>query len=137
MWPKGGIQLTLSQASREIFDDARSLYDSAIERLDAADVRDAAEEAWGATKRATDALVLALTGTEPGGMPGTTVELRRLIPQHPQVESLVGQYANAREFLHGQRFYMDITELLGDTERRIRGTIDYVRTAEELAASEE
>ena len=127
--------MTLSQASREIFDDARALYHSAFERLEAGDIRDAAEKAWGATKCATDALILSWTGAEPGGMPGTTVELRRLIPRHPEVESLLGQYLIARDFLHGYCFYMGMIEPLEDTERRIRGTIDYIRIAEELADS--
>ena len=33
--------------------------------LEAGDLRDAAEKAWGATKRATDALILRYTGREP------------------------------------------------------------------------
>ena len=129
--------MTLSQASREIFDDAGALYQSAIERLEVGDIRDAAEKAWGANKRATDALVLSLTGTEPGGMPGTTVELRRLITQHPEIESLIGQYLIARDFLHSYCFYMGMIEPLDDTERRIRGTIDYIRAAEEARRERE
>ena len=48
-----------------LFADARSLYDDAIEMLDQGKIRNAAERAWGATKRATDALVLAREGEEP------------------------------------------------------------------------
>ena len=44
---------------REIFEDARFMHRSALERLDAQDIRDAADKAWCATKRATDALILA------------------------------------------------------------------------------
>ena len=44
---------------RFLFADARTLYDDAIEMLDQGKIRNAAEKAWGATKRATDALVLA------------------------------------------------------------------------------
>ena len=56
----------------QIFQDARELQASAVERLDHGDlqadalemlaqggVRDALEKSWGAAKRATDALVLA------------------------------------------------------------------------------
>ena len=50
---------------RFLFSDARTLYDDAIEMLDQGKVRNAAEKAWGATKRATDALVLAREGEEP------------------------------------------------------------------------
>ena len=41
---------------QEIFDDARLMHSEALERLAAGDIRDAAEKAWCATKRATDAL---------------------------------------------------------------------------------
>ena len=51
--------MTMAVTIRETFDDARRLYDSAMERLDAGDVRDAAEKAWCAARRATEALVLA------------------------------------------------------------------------------
>ena len=50
----------------EIFADARAMQAQALQRLEQGDVRDAAEKAWCATKRATDALVLARTGEEPG-----------------------------------------------------------------------
>ena len=43
----------------EIFADARAMQAQALQRLEQGDVRDAAEKAWCATKRATDALVLA------------------------------------------------------------------------------
>ena len=45
-----------------LFSDARTLYGDAIEMLGQGKIRNAAEKAWGATKRATDALVLAREG---------------------------------------------------------------------------
>ncbi len=48
-----------------LFDDARELYDDALEMLELGRLRNAAEKAWCATKRATDALILARTGQEP------------------------------------------------------------------------
>ena len=48
-----------------IFDDARSLHAEALRLLEAGDIRDAAEKAWCATKRAIDALILERTGEEP------------------------------------------------------------------------
>ena len=41
-------------------------------------IRDALEKSWGATKRATDALVLARTGEEPELTPETGAALRML-----------------------------------------------------------
>ena len=64
----------------EIFTDARALQADALEMLAQGKVRNAAEKAWGATKRATDALVLARTGDEPERTPQTSTELRHLGP---------------------------------------------------------
>ena len=46
----------------ELFNDAWSLYQEAINLLEAGNLRLAAEAAWGASKRASDALILARTG---------------------------------------------------------------------------
>ena len=48
-----------------IFADARAVHADALRLLATGDIRDAAEKAWCATKRATDALILARTGVEP------------------------------------------------------------------------
>lgn len=45
----------------ELFADARHVQSEALKLLAGADVRDAAEKAWCATRRATEALVLAGT----------------------------------------------------------------------------
>ena len=88
----------------EIFADAHGLYESAIERLEAGDIRDAADKAWCAIKRASDALILARTGNEPEKSPVTTRELRRLGNRDPDVAPLVNQYAAARlDFTHFKR----------------------------------
>ena len=47
-----------------IFADAWNLYSSALQRLEAGDVRDAAEKAWAATLGSTIALILSCTGEE-------------------------------------------------------------------------
>ena len=51
---------------REIFADARALQADALEMLAQGRVRNAAEKAWGATKRATNALMLARTWRRAG-----------------------------------------------------------------------
>ena len=51
----------------EIFADARILQADALEMLAQGKFRNAAEKAWGAAKRATDALVLARTATNRSG----------------------------------------------------------------------
>ena len=61
-----------------VFADAWALYADAIEILELGKPRIAAEVAWGATKRATDALILARTGRMPSGTGQTSGGLRSL-----------------------------------------------------------
>ena len=119
---------------REIFADAHSMYEDAIERWVAGDVRDAAEKAWCATKRATDALILARTGELPETTGMTSAGIRLLGEVDRAVENLVGRYYTRIGHLHGECFYEGKCATQ-DTERRIRETIDYIRDAEALAFS--
>ena len=116
----------------EIFDDAKAQHLSALERLEAGDIRDAAEKAWGATKQATDALILARTGEEPGTTALTSDGLDALAREDSRVKSLVGRYYSRISQLHGQGFYNGRCGS-PETERRIRETADYIRDAEQLA----
>ena len=97
-------------------------------------MRDAAEKAWCATKRATDAMVLALTGEEPLKSTETSLELRKLEVTHQGVGGLVGRYYTRQSILHGECFYLGLCEPLEATERRIQETLDYIADAERLAA---
>ena len=118
---------------REVFADAHGLYESAIERLEAGNIRDAADKAWCAVKRASDALILARTGNEPEKSPVTTRELRRLGNQDSAVFPLISRYCTVRDLLHGDCFYLGLCEPLDDTERLIRGAIDFIQDAELLS----
>ena len=117
----------------EIFADARAVHDSALRVLEEGDIRDAAEKAWGATKRATDALILARTGEEPEKTPQTSIELGRLVAQDNAVRPLVGRYFSRQSQLHGDCFYLGLCEPISETERRIRETAAYISDAEDLA----
>ena len=117
---------------QELFADARAMYDSALERWDAGDIRDSAEKAWCATKRATDALILARTGEEPETTGMTSTSIRLLGEHNSAIENLVGRYYTRIGHLHGECFY-DGRCASRDTERRIRETIDYIQDAEALA----
>ena len=117
----------------EVYQDARALYQDALEELDRGKVRNAAEKAWGATKRATDALILARTGEEPSTTRGTSRGLHALVLEDPQIESLVGRYHTRADYLHGQCFYDGMCEPVEDVERRIRETAAYISDAEDLA----
>ena len=118
---------------REIFADAHAMYESSLEQMSKGDIRDAAEKAWCATLRATNALLLAKTGEEPEKTPETSGRLDRLARMEPQVKGLGGRYYSRQQRLHGDCFYSGIMEYSDEVERRIRETIDYITDAEALA----
>ena len=119
-----------------VFQDSWVLYEDALEELSRGELRNAAEKAWGATKRATDALILARTGEETVTTRDTSRTLHILALQDPRVESLVGRYHTRADFLHGQCFYDGMCEPSEDVERRIRETDVYISDAEGLATAE-
>ena len=120
---------------KEIFADARFMYSQGLERLERGHVRDAAEKAWCATKRATDALVLARTGAEPEVPRESAQGLRNLQAEDPAVRpyNLRSRYYTRQAVLHGECFYSGHCAPLDETERLIRETIDYIVAAEALA----
>ena len=116
---------------KEIFDDARAVHAEALQRLEAADIRDAAEKAWCATERATEALIMARIGEEPGPTGMTSDLLDNLARQSDAVNSLLGRYYSRISQLHGQCFY--VGHCNDQTQRRIRETAAYISDAERLA----
>lgn len=125
--------MVLTGRVAEIFADSHQLYSDALDRLSDGDVRDAAEKAWGATLRATDALIIARTGTEPERTPQTSVALRTLAAEDSAVRPLVSRYYSRQGILHGDCFYLGLCEPIPETVRRIRETISYIQEAERLA----
>ena len=113
-----------------IFADAWALYADAIEILALGKSRIAGEVAWGATKRAADALILARTGREPSGTGRTSAEMNSLGRRNPGVAPISALYKRRILKLHGRCFYLGICE---DTEILIRETADFIRDAERLA----
>jgi hypothetical protein len=116
-----------------IFADARSVHADALRLLEAGDVRDAAEKAWCATKRATDALILARTEEEPQISSETSRGLATLATQDQAFRRLRRRYHSRQSTLHGDCFYLGICEPFDDVERRIRQTADYITDAERLS----
>ena len=116
-----------------IFTDARSLHADALRLLEAGDTRDAAEKAWCATKRATDALILARTDEAPQFSPDTSRGLVQLASADNAINSLVGRFYSRQGHLHGTCFYQGVCEPINEIERRIRQTADYINDAERLA----
>jgi hypothetical protein len=111
----------------ELFADAREVHAQAVQRLEYGDIRDAAEKAWCATKRATDALILARTKEQPRTTARTTDELDDLAHREPEARSLQARYYSRLSQLHGACFYDGRCNR--HTERRIRETEQYITDA--------
>ena len=116
-----------------LFADARELYDDALEMLAQDRLRNAADKAWCATKRATDALILARTGDEPRTSGQTERMIRQLRGQDPTLEPLRQRYGCRQSFLQDACFYDGIMEPEDDIIADVRDTIDYIQDAEEMA----
>ena len=121
----------------EIFDDAYALYREAIGELERGNIRKSAEKAWGATLRATKALILARIGREFDGARGLTKAFEEIVPQDKEIEEkLEGRYFTRESLLHGHCFYDGICEPQEHIERRIRETNLYIEDARRLALTE-
>ena len=114
------------------FDDAWEQYRSALERLEAGDVRDACGKAWNATRAAAEAAVLAHNGDIT-----TTTHIssnfRRLSRANGYTD-LPARYSERAQYLHIEGCYYGIVyddhilELIRET--------DYlIRQAEQLAGT--
>jgi len=121
---------------KEIFDDAYSLYREAIGEMERGNIRESAEKAWGATLRATKALVLAKTGKESDGAIGLTKAFIELIREDRGMEELEGRYFTRESLLHGHCFYDGTCGPQDQIERRIRETNLYIEDAKRLALGE-
>lgn len=125
---------TVEANAARIFEDARHMRDAALERMAVGDVRDAAEKAWCATVRATEALVLARTGQEPGTSTAAGRRLNAISVNDPSLMNLRLRYADRQNVLHGECFYHDYCQPVV-TEQLIHETADFIRDAERLAQS--
>ena len=121
------------ERTSEIFSDARVLYSDAMEMLEMGKLRNAAEKAWGATKRATDALILARTGREPRSSGQTIRGIRSLGRTSAEFRQMELRCTNRAQVLHGLCFYDGNCEPSDLTRRDVRETIDYIEDAESLA----
>ena len=122
-----------SQRAQYLIDDAWSLQQDALDMLSQGRIRNAAEKAWGATKRATDALILERSGREPGTTGITYRSIRGLRHQSADLESLANRYSQRMQDLHGAVFYDGIVDPEEPIIRDIHATADYIRDADQLA----
>ncbi len=125
---------TTTDRVTELFEDAQVLYGNALEMLRQGRLRNAAEKAWGATKRSTDALVLARTGNEPQSAGGARRALLRLSNNAPAFETFQGQYNTRAALLHINCFYDGNCEPEPEMTALILATESYIQDARNLAA---
>ena len=125
---------TTTDRVSELFADAHSLYADALEMLAQDRLRNAAEKAWGATKRSTDAMVLARTGQEPQSAGQARRALLRMRNDGPEFVSFHGDYSIRSELLHVNCFYDGNCEPEAEMTALIQATDSYIQDAVNLAA---
>ena len=119
--------------TKEIFDDARAMHAAALDRLDAGDIRDAAEKAWCAARRAAEALILAQTGDAPSTTSQVSGGIRALGLQGGRLISLRNRFGAYARFLHGDCFYDGNCEPHASISEMVRETRRYIQDAEDAA----
>ena len=115
---------------KALLDDAWEQYRSAVERLDAGDVRDACGKAWNATRAASEAAVLAHQGNT-----ATTINISsglRFLARKYDRPNISAGYAQRAQYLHNDACYYGACDN-DDIPDLIQGTADYIRAAQELA----
>ena len=127
---------TTTDRVTELFNDARALYGDALDMLAQDKIRNAAEKAWGATKRSTDAMVLARTGTEPQSAGQARRALLRMRNDGPGYVAFHGEYSIRSELLHVNCFYDGNCEPEAEMAALIRATDSYIQDAINLAAAQ-
>ncbi len=126
---------TTTDRITELFADAQSLYGDALDMLDLGKLRNAAEKAWGATKRSTDAMVLARTGHEPQSAGQARRALLRMSNDGLEFLRFHGLYSIRSELLHVNCFYDGNCEPEAEMTALIRATDSYIEQARDLASA--
>ena len=119
----------------ELFTDARQVQSQAVERLETGNICNAPGKAWCATKRATNALILARTGYEPLSTTATSDHLDDLCHLMPEIQRLQDHYYIRIHHLHDICFRSGHCN--NQTEHRIMETFAYINDAENLARTED
>ena len=117
----------------EIFADAYALHASALERLDAGDIRDAAGKAWCATKTGYRRLDTGAPGQEPRTTNQTSSGIRALGRESVELEPLRMRFSDVAHHLHSNCFYDGNCGPEDVTAELIHGVAGYISNAESLA----
>ena len=123
---------TAETEAAAVFADAQDVLNSAFAQISAGDLRDAAEKAWCATVRATEALILVRTGEAPHTSTTAGRRLRALSETDASLGNIRLRYLERQAILHGDCFYHGYCEP-SETERLIRETAGYIEDARRLA----
>ena len=113
--------------AEDFMKDAEDMIGKAIKEMEV-DIRNAAEKAWAATVRATDALVLAKTGTKPKVMSERRRKLGELILKEPEIDEakIWDRFHSRSDVLHSSCFYEGICEPKELIKKKIVETRDYI-----------
>ena len=116
-----------------IFGDARTLNDDALAQMQQGHLRNAAEKAWGAARRAAAALILSRSGSAPRTAGQAARSIRALARSDPALTDFADGYFFRQSFLHGKCFYDGVCEPASEVIFYIQTTLGYIQTAETLA----
>ena len=125
--------MTMTADVARIFADARLMHGAALTLMNTGDIRDAAEKAWCATKRAADGIVTARTGEEPTTSTGTGRGLDRIKRAEPEFADFHSLYFRRQAALHGLCFYYGICDPIEEIIQFIQDTENVIVEAERLA----
>ena len=126
---------TTTDRVSELFADAQLLYSDALEMLAQEKLRNAAEKAWGATKRSTDAMVLARTGQAPQSKGKLGSVLLGLGGRTPAIGTFHGQYSTRAQLLYLNCVCDANCEPEEEMTALIRATDSYIQEARNLASA--
>jgi len=120
----------------KLIQDAKDLLKKARAELEV-NIRDAAENAWEATVRATDAVILERRGfvpTGPTAMPDRRRALHEIHGKEPIIRKreILERFYIREGMLHGSCFCEGICDPIDEVKRRIVETRDYIEDVRKL-----
>ena len=113
------------------FADAWDQYNSALERFDAGDIRNACGKAWHSTRAATRAAALA-HGEDPQTTNHISGWIRRVGRNREGFEQMPPMFSERVRFLHQEACYDGFIDN-DDIPDLIRDTANYIRQTQRLA----
>lgn len=119
-----------SVSVQALLEDARKLYDDAIEQLEQGKLPNAADKAWGATRQAATAVVLARGRGLPESYNAIKIGLHSLASEDRTIQDVERRFRVNVEDLHGECFYDGDCEPESYYEQLVRETKDLIDDAE-------